>query len=111
MHTVAVSVVWFGGIQASVHCRSTRAGWPLAFESSMAEEPFRGQVAPRSNDLNRSTCRVFWSPVMTFRLLWYTAPEASTLTEVSPEGDSGALPCAHVRPASIERQNSIASPG
>src|SRR5947207_4948076 len=111
MQTVAVPVVCPGGIQASTHCLSTRAGWPLAFESSTADCPFWGQVLPPLNDLKRSTWRLFWSPVMTLRLDSYTAPDWSTLTEVSPEGDSGDAPLAQFLPEFAERQNSIAFPG
>src|SRR6266705_2157214 len=48
---------------------------------------------------------------MTLRLLSYTAPHWSTLTEVSPEGDSGEAPWVQDFPALLERQNSMALPG
>ena len=40
-----------------------------------------------------------------------TAPEASTLTEVSPLGDSGEAPRTQVTPPSVDRTRSIWAPG
>src|SRR2546430_16036332 len=50
MHTSASLVVLPGGIQASVHCRSTSAGWPVELLSSILDLPFCGHVSPLSKD-------------------------------------------------------------
>src|SRR6266508_851765 len=81
----AFAVVLPGGIHESIHIRSTKNGWPEELLSWSVDLPWTGQVRPWFSDLKTSTWRVSWRPDPPFRLLWYTAPELSVFTEVSPD--------------------------
>src|ERR671934_74645 len=76
MYTRAVSVVPPGGIHASVHGRSTKNGLFVLLDCTTGPAP-SAQCPPKSTDLYTSVCSMLGSPVNTFRLPWYTAPDAS----------------------------------
>src|SRR5919197_5066074 len=96
MYTRASSLVEPGGMYASVHSGSTSAGLPVASWPSYPT-PFWGHVAPASNDFQTSPWR------LPLRLPWYTAPELSTLTVVSPLNESAIAPGSQVLPPENER--------
>src|SRR5437016_1024656 len=89
---------------ASVHGLSTKNGLFVLLDWTTGPWP-SVQWPPKSTDLYTSVCSMFWSNVNPFRLPWYTAPDASTLTEVSPLWLSAYAPCVQVLPLSPERKN------
>src|SRR4051794_37759652 len=102
-HTIELADVSPAGTNVSVHCRSTKNGCPDELLSSSADLPWIGQVLPWSSDLKMSICRVSWTCEPPLRLLRYTAPVRSVLTEVSPDQSCAMPPLAHVLPLSVDR--------